>query len=174
MILLLFYLIFFFSWKLLLFFHVPGCSGMPRVLSTPLFMFHHRYSNRHHKILHAWLVKQSKNTSFLERLSCILHAFAKGYQGYKSNFGFVFAERNTPTISSKWVKRTSKYRMTSRSDWASDEVSRLTCFARMDLGHIINSRGKRMIVIMLCRERREILLTLLLVNCHDLTSSIFD
>ena len=29
-----------------------------------------------------------ENKSFLERLSCILHAFAKGYQGYKSNFGF--------------------------------------------------------------------------------------
>ena len=57
-----------------------------------------------------------ENASFLERLSCILHTFAKGsYQGYKSNFGFHvpfgreilpishqksvfgFAERNTPT-----------------------------------------------------------------------------
>ena len=46
MLLLSFYLINFFSWKLLLFFHVPGCSGMLwnvpecsmfRVLSTSLF-----------------------------------------------------------------------------------------------------------------------------------------
>ena len=35
------------------------------------------------------MLNKMENTSFLERLSCILHAFvAKGYQGYKSNFGF--------------------------------------------------------------------------------------
>ena len=55
-----------------------------------------------------------ESTSFLERVSCILHVFANGYQGYKSNFGFRvpfvreirqisdqnsvfgFAKRNTP------------------------------------------------------------------------------
>ena len=31
-----------------------------------------------------------ENTSFLERLLCILHAFAKGHQGYKSTLDFTF------------------------------------------------------------------------------------
>ena len=30
----------------------------------------------------------SNSQKTLDRLSCILHAFVKGYQGYKSNFGF--------------------------------------------------------------------------------------
>ena len=65
------------------------------------------------------ICQRVENTSFFERLSCILHALAKGYQGYqgyKSNFGFHvpfdreiwqiqdqksvfgFAERNTPQV----------------------------------------------------------------------------
>ena len=59
--------------------------------------------------------------------------------------------------------------MRSLSDLASnDEVSRSTCFAWMDLSHIINSRGKK--VIDIC----EISLTVLLVNGHDVTGRIFD
>ena len=46
----------------------------------------------------------------------------------------------------------------------SDEVSRSTCFAWMDLNHIIHSRGKKHDWHMLCRERRGISLTVLLVN----------
>ena len=55
------------------------------------YMFHRRYSNcrplysaRYNRII----CQRVENTSFFERLSCILHALAKGYQGYKSNFGF--------------------------------------------------------------------------------------
>ena len=85
------------------------------------YMFHHRYSNcqplnsaRYNRII----CQTVENTSFFERLSCILHALSKGYQGYKSNFGFHvpfnreiwqiqdqksvfgFTERNTPLVSS--------------------------------------------------------------------------
>ena len=84
------------------------------------YMFHRRYSNcrplnsvRYNRII----CQTVENTQFLERLSCILHALAKGYQGYKSNFRFHvpfdreiwqildqksvsgFAERNTPLSS---------------------------------------------------------------------------
>ena len=84
------------------------------------YMFHRRYSNcrplnsaRYNRII----CQRVENTSFFERLSCILHALAKGYQGYKSNFGshvpfdceiwqiqdqksvFGFAERNTPNVT---------------------------------------------------------------------------
>ena len=61
--------------------------------SLDLFMLHRRYSNcrpqnsaRYNRII----CQTVENMSFLERLrlSCILHAFAKGYQGHKSNFGF--------------------------------------------------------------------------------------
>ena len=55
------------------------------------YMFHRRYSNcrplnssRYNRII----CQRVENTSFFERLSCILHALAKGYQGYKSNFRF--------------------------------------------------------------------------------------
>ena len=42
-----------------------------------------------HKILRGIIACQTvENMSFLERLSCILHECAKGYQGHKSNFGF--------------------------------------------------------------------------------------
>ena len=34
--------------------------------------------------------------------------------------------------------------------------------------------GKKKRLTMLCRERREISLTVLLVNCHDVTGRIFD
>ena len=56
-------------------------------------MFHRCYSNcrpqnsvRYNRIICQTVEKMS----FLDRLrlSCILHAFAKGYQGHKSNFGF--------------------------------------------------------------------------------------
>ena len=54
-------------------------------------MSHRRYSNyrpqnsaRYNRII----CQTVENTSFLERLLRILHAFAKGYQVYKSNFGF--------------------------------------------------------------------------------------
>ena len=84
------------------------------------YIFHRRYSNcrplnssRYNRII----CQRVENTSFFERLSCISHALAKGYQGYKSNFGFHvpvdreiwqiqdqksvlgFAERNTPLVS---------------------------------------------------------------------------
>ena len=42
-----------------------------------------------------------------------------------------------------------------------------------DLNYIINSRGKND-CLMRCREWRQISLILLLVNCHDVTSGIFD
>ena len=83
-----------------------------------LFMFHRHYSNwrpQNSGWYNRIICQTVENTSFLERLSCILHACAKGsYQGYKSNFGFRlpfsceilpislqksvfgFAERNTP------------------------------------------------------------------------------
>ena len=32
----------------------------------------------------------------------------------------------------------------------SDEVSRSTCFAKMDLNHVINSRGKNLIDVYIC------------------------
>ena len=54
-------------------------------------MSHRRYSNyrpqnsaRYNRII----CQTVENTSFLERLLRILQAFAKGYQVYKSNFGF--------------------------------------------------------------------------------------
>ena len=83
------------------------------------YMFHRCYSNcrplnsaRYNRII----CQTVENTSFFERLSCIFHVLAKGYQSYKSNFGFHipfdreicqildqksvfgFAERNTPLI----------------------------------------------------------------------------
>ena len=47
------------------------------------------------------MLNRMENTPFLERLSCILHVFvAKGYQGYKSNFGFrVPFDRETRQVS---------------------------------------------------------------------------
>ena len=145
---------------------VPACSGFYR---RPCLCSVIAIRTADHKILHAWLVKQSKNTSFLERLSCILNALAKGYHGYKSNFGFVFAQRNPK-------KHTHNFFKVSEANFKVpyDVAQRLS---ENGFGNdIINSRGKRMIVIMLCRERREISLTLPLVNCHDLTMaiSIFD
>ena len=71
----------------------------------------------------------------------------------------------------------NKYRATSRlscSDRSSGEVSRSTCFAGMDLNHIINSRGKKNDWHMLCRERLEISFTVLLVFYHDVTGRILD
>ena len=54
-------------------------------------MFHRHYSNcrlqnsaRYNRIICLTV----EDTSFLERMSCILHEFAKGYQGYTPNFGF--------------------------------------------------------------------------------------
>ena len=76
-----------------------------------------------------------------------------------------------------WWYLVNKYRAMGRlscSDRASGEVSRSTCFAWMDLHHIINSRGKKNDWHMLCRERHEISLTVLLVNCHDVTGRILD
>ena len=53
-----------------------------------------------------------ENTSFLERLSCILHSHVcEMYQGYKSNFGFhvfFFRPRNPANPGSKirfWIRR---------------------------------------------------------------------
>ena len=55
------------------------------------YMFHRRYSNcrplnsaRYNRVI----CQTVENTTFFERLSCILNALAKGYQGYKSSFGF--------------------------------------------------------------------------------------
>ena len=76
-----------------------------------------------------------------------------------------------------WWYHVKKYRAMSRlscSDRASGKVSRSTCFARMDLNHIINSRGKKNDWHMLSRERREISFTVLLVNCHDVNGRILD
>ena len=63
--------------------------------------------------------------------------------------------------------------MRSHSDRASDKVSRLTRFTLMNLNNI-NSCGKKVVDIMLCQEWREISLTALLVNCHDVMDRIFD
>ena len=75
-----------------------------------LFMFHRRYSNcrpqnsaRYNRII----CQTVENMSFLERLrlSCILHAFAKGYQGHKSNFGFhVPFDREIRQISDQIIR----------------------------------------------------------------------
>ena len=56
-------------------------------------MFHRRYSNCRSQNYARYdrIIRQTvENTSFVERLLCVLRAFAlaKGYQGYKSNFGF--------------------------------------------------------------------------------------
>ena len=54
-------------------------------------MLHGRYSNcrlQNFARYNRTICQRVENTSFRERLSCILHAFAKGYQGYKSNLGF--------------------------------------------------------------------------------------
>ena len=89
------------------------------------YMFHRRYSNcrplnsaRYNRII----CQTVENTSFFERLLCILHALAKSYQGYKFNFGFHvpfdreiwqiqdqksvfgFAERNTPSLSAMFLQ----------------------------------------------------------------------
>ena len=56
----------------------------------------------------------------------------------------------------------------------SDEVLRSTSFAWMGLNHMVNSRGGKNDWHMLCRERCEMSLTVLLVNCHDVTGRIFD
>ena len=50
-----------------------------------LFMFHRRYSNcrpENSAPYNPIICQTVENTSFLERLSYILHAFAKDYQGY--------------------------------------------------------------------------------------------
>ena len=50
-----------------------------------------------------------ENTSFLERLLCILHAFAKGHQGYKSTLDFTFLSTTKSGRSrikiSFWIRR---------------------------------------------------------------------
>ena len=76
-----------------------------------------------------------------------------------------------------WWYHVNKCRAMSRlscSDRASGKVSRSTCFARMDLNQIINSRGKKNDWHMLCRERREISCTVLLVIYHNVTGRILD
>ncbi|CAH3017931.1 unnamed protein product, partial [Porites evermanni] len=96
--------------------------GMQQNFACPrfflvLFMSHRRYSNyrpQHSARYNRIICQTVENTSFLERLLRILHAFAKGYQVYKSNFGFLvpfdreirlisdqksafgFSKRNTP------------------------------------------------------------------------------
>ena len=55
--------------------------------------------------------------------------------------------------------------MRSCSDRATNEVSRSTCITWMV--------GKNNLHV-LCRGQREITLTVLLVNCHDVTGRIFD
>ena len=78
---------------------------------------------------------------------------------------------------SKFLKseQSELQRMRLRSDQASDEVSRSTCFTWMDLNHFINSRKEKMvdIKIMSCQKRHVITLSVLLVNCHDVSSRIF-
>ena len=56
--------------------------------------------------------------------------------------------------------------MRSHSDRASDDVLRSTCFARKDLNHIYKfTRKKKWLTYAV---------TVLLVNCHDVTGRIFD
>ena len=80
-----------------------------QLLDTPFFldpfMFHRPYSNcrpqnsaRYNHII----CQTVENTSILERLSCILHAFARGYQGYKSNSDFKFL--STVRSGKSWIK----------------------------------------------------------------------
>ena len=54
-------------------------------------MFHRRFSNcrpQNSTWYNRIICQTLEKVSFLESLPCILHAFATGYQGYKSNFGF--------------------------------------------------------------------------------------
>ena len=66
-------------------------------------MFHRRYSNcrpQNSARYNSIICQTVENMSFLERLSWVLHAFAKGYQGHKSNFGFhVHYDREIRQIS---------------------------------------------------------------------------
>ena len=66
-----------------------------------LYMFHRRYSKcrpqnsaRYNRII----CQRVENMSFLETLSCKLHAFAKGYEGYNPIWDFTFL---WPTKSGK-------------------------------------------------------------------------
>ena len=82
-------------------------------------MFHRRYysysncrqqnSARYNSVHN---LSSVENTSFLERLPCILHSHVcEMYQGYKSNFGFhgfFFRPRNPANLGSKirfWIRR---------------------------------------------------------------------
>ena len=58
-----------------------------------LFMFHRRYSNcrpQNSARCNRIICQTVEKTSFLERLPCILHAFAKGYQVTNPISGFTF------------------------------------------------------------------------------------
>ena len=69
--------------------HYSGCPLIQVSLYVPSPLLAVQTSD--HKILHCIIAYQTvENMPTLKRLSCILHAFAKGYQGYKSNFGFHF------------------------------------------------------------------------------------
>ena len=77
------------------------------------YMFHGRYWNcrpQNSALYNRKICQRVENTSFRERLSCILQAFAKDHQGYKSNFGFhvPFDRENPANLGSKirfWIRR---------------------------------------------------------------------
>ena len=99
-------------------------------------MFHRRYSNcrSQNSALYNHIICQTvENMSFLERLrlSCILQAFAKGYQGHKSdksNFGFhVPFDREIRQISDqKSVLDSLKGTLSAHPKWSTFNILRLT------------------------------------------------
>ena len=66
-------------------------STLTRFFLDLFYMFHGRYWNcrpQNSARYNRKICQRVENTSFRERLSCILQAFAKDHQDYKSNFGF--------------------------------------------------------------------------------------
>ena len=120
----------------------------------------------------------------------MLHAFAKGYKGYKSNFGFrvPFDRESRQKAKIRFCicrkKHTHNFLKVSEANFKVpyDVAQRLSERRSLEVDLLrLNGFGsyykftwEKNDCQMLCQERREISLTLLLVNCHDLTSSIFD
>ena len=89
---------------------------------------------------------------------------------YGSKFHANRAKLLNGSVLTKWpVKCLSRSKILLQVD-----LSCSTCFAWIDLNHIINSRRKKNDWHIPCRDRREISLTVPLVNCHDVASGIFD
>ena len=115
---------------------------------------HHLQILRDWQTLNAWtLAVFTTFTSLSHRLAC-----------YKST-SHKFLKVNEASFNA-WGR--------TATERAGDEVWRSTCFAWMDLSHIYNFMPGKKNWHMVCWERGEISLTVLLVNCHDLTGWIFD